>query len=402
MSARSVLIVGAGVAGLGAAWWLTRLGWRATIVERAANLRANGYMIGLSGPGYVVARTMGLMPELMRVHRRIDENLYLDRDGKPLLRMRYQEFLKGVEWITLSRAELVDVLYRAVAPEVDIRFGATVSAIRPDENGVIADLTDGTSVRADLLIGADGAHSLVRNLCFGAEEQFASHLGYRVAAFQAPDTLGLGHDFLSYAEPGRIAEFYTIAEGKLATLYAWRSPDHAAVARDDRRRTLRAAFADAHPNALRWIDELGAEEPLYFDDMTLIEMPRWSAGRVLLLGDAAHCLTLLSGQGAGMALASAAILAEELGRQDIAGALAAHEARLRPSVAKLQERSRKIAGWFIPATPRAFAIRNFIMRWMPRRMLAWYFTRSIRSEVLVATQTLRLPPAPGKANQRAA
>lgn len=393
MRERSVLIVGAGVAGLSAAWWLARGGWRVTVLERAANLRTNGYMIGLSGPGYGVARTMGLLPELERVHRRIEENLYLGRDGKPLLRMRYQDLLKGLEWITLSRAELVAVLHGALPQRVEIRFGVTVEQVHEAGDGVVATLTDGTSVDADLLIGADGIHSLVRALQFGAEETFARHLGYRVAAFQAPDTLGLGHDFLSYAEPGRITELYTLADGRLATLYAWRSPDHAPVAREERQAVLRAAFAGAHPHALRWIDALGPEEPLYFDDMTLIEMPRWSKGRVLLLGDAAHCLTLLSGQGAGMAMVSAAVLAEELARGEIGDALARHEARLRPAIRRLQDRSRKIAGWFIPATERAFAVRNAIMRWAPKPLLAWYFTRSVRSEILVAGQDLELPAA---------
>jgi 2-polyprenyl-6-methoxyphenol hydroxylase-like FAD-dependent oxidoreductase len=394
MTGRSALIVGAGVAGLSAAWWLARAGWRVTVVERAANLRTNGYMIGLSGPGYGVARTMGLLPDLQRVHRRIEENLYLGRDGKPLLRMRYQDLLKGLEWITLSRAELVAVLHRALPAQVEVRFGVTAERLLDTGDGVIATLTDGTTLTADLLIGADGVHSQVRALHFGAEETFARHLGYRVAAFRAPDTLGLGHDFLSYAEPGRITELYTLADGTLATLYAWRSPDRAPVERGERQAALRAAFADAHPNALRWIDALAPDEPLYFDDMTLIEMPRWSKGRVLLLGDAAHCLTLLSGQGAGMAMASAAVLAEELRWGEIDPALVRHEARMRPAIQRLQERSRKIAGWFIPATPRAFAIRNAIMRWAPKPMLAWYFTRSVRSEILGAGQDLRLPGAP--------
>ncbi len=381
---KSVLIAGAGVAGLAAAWWLGRLGWRVTVVEKAANLRADGYMLGLSGPGHAVLRRMGLLPALAPHNRRINENVYYGRDGKVLLRLRYHEFLKGLDWLTVARTDLVEVLHEAARALADIRFGTTVTEIGDRADGVAVALSDGSRHEVDLLIGADGIHSAIRAAAFGPEAGFATRLGYRCAAFQADDTLGLGHDFLSYAEPGRLAEFYTLEAGRLATLYVWSARDAAPFSPDQRRAVLREAFAGAHPKAVAWIDRLGPEEPLFLDDMTLIEMPRWSKGRVLLLGDAAHSLTLLSGQGAGMALTSACLLAIELARGDVDSALARHESRLRPAIERLQQRSRRMAAWFIPATPRAFAIRNRVMRWAPRWLLGWYFLRAVKAELVAA------------------
>lgn len=225
------LIVGAGAAGLSAARWLDRAGWRTTVLERAPDLRRDGYMIGLSGPGFEVARRMGILPALRAHDRRIGENVYRNRAGRQIVRLRYAELLRGFEWITLSRTELVAELLAAARPVADIRFGVTVDAIEQDGERVTARLTDGTVEAADLLIGADGVHSAVRRLCFGADAAFERPLGFRVAAFEAEDRLGLGHDFLSYSEPGRIAEFYTLAPRRLATLYIWRSPDAAAVPR---------------------------------------------------------------------------------------------------------------------------------------------------------------------------
>jgi 2-polyprenyl-6-methoxyphenol hydroxylase-like FAD-dependent oxidoreductase len=147
---------------------------------------------------------------------------------------------------------------------------------------------------------------------------------------------------------------------------------------------------------LRRLDELPDNAPLFFDDLDMIEMGCWSSGRVLLLGDSAHCLTLISGQGAGMAMTSACILVQELARGDVDTALARHEVRLWPSIERLQARSRRIAPLFIPATPGTFALRNWIMRHMPPRVLAWHFARAIRSEVLVASGGLGL-----QAGQRA-
>jgi 2-polyprenyl-6-methoxyphenol hydroxylase-like FAD-dependent oxidoreductase len=387
---RIALIVGAGVAGLSAAWWLTRIGWQVEIVERAPDLRANGYMLGLSGPGHDVAGRMGLLPALQARSRLIRENLYLGRDGQVLMRLRYHDFLNGIDWLTLARTSLVEVLHEAVREKAPIRFGTTVAQVLAGTDSAdpaaTVRLTDGSTRTADLLIGADGVHSHIRALCFGPEESFTSRLGYGVAAFQIDDRLKLGQDFLSYAEPGRLSEFYTLSEGRLATLYVWRSPQSGTVAPAERRRILKQAFAGSHPEALRPIDELPETAPLFFDDMALIEMPGWSRGRVVLLGDSAHCLTLISGQGAGMAMVSACLLAEELERSEVDGALRRHEARMRPAIARLQARSRKMAPVFIPSSERAFAFRNFILRRAPRRFLNWYFVRGIRSEILAARQ----------------
>jgi 2-polyprenyl-6-methoxyphenol hydroxylase-like FAD-dependent oxidoreductase len=114
--------------------------------------------------------------------------------------------------------------------------------------------------------------------------------------------------------------------------------------------------------------------------MTLVEMPTWSNGLVVSLGDAAHCLTLISGQGAGMSMASAAILSGKT----IAEALLQHHRRLRPSIEKLQERSRKMGALFIPATSFSFHLRNFMLRHMPSAWLGRYFLNAVRSGILAS------------------
>ncbi len=106
----------------------------------------------------------------------------------------------------------------------------------------------------------------------------------------------------------------------------------------------------------------------------MVELPKWSQGRVLLLGDSAHCLTLVSGQGAGMALASAEMLGKALlAEADLDKALVLHEQKLRPIIGRLQARSRKMAAMFIPRSAFAFHLRNFIMRNMPRARLTLFY-----------------------------
>lgn len=388
---RRVLIAGAGAAGLAAAWWLSRAGWEITLVERAPDLRTDGYMLGLSGPGYEIVRRMGLLPDLEARARHIHENLYIDRDGRELARLRYGEFFKNIKWVTLSRTDLIAVLYDAARDAADYRFGTTLTGMEQDPDGADVTLSDGSTHRFDLVIGADGMHSPMRKQLFGDAAEHYEFLGYRFAAFQVADAQGLGHDFLSYSEPGRHTEFYALNDGWMSTLYVWRSAESGFVPHEARRESLRAAFAGTHPGALAPIDALSGDGAIVFDDLTMVTLPLWSRGRCVLLGDAAHCLTLVSGQGAGVAISSAAILADELRTNNVMPALARHENRVRPVVARLQERSRRLSRWFIPATPGAYRRKNLLLKYAPRPLMSWVVRRGIQNEIIAAERDL-VPP----------
>ena len=379
------LIVGAGVAGLSAAWWLNRIGWRCIVVERAASLRAGGYMMSLSGPGYEAARRMGLLESLERIRHSGGESVYHDRHGRELLRLRHREFLKDFPYLVLQRGNLVKMLAEMTGAESEIRLSTEVAHVSSGSDVVSATLSDGSTIEADLFIGSDGVNSATRRMLIGPDADIMTPLGYRFAAYDVPDTLGPDANFLSYAAPGRISEFYKLSDGRLAALHVWSRPskDLASMSSFDE---LEQVFGDDHRN-VRDIIAAGAREqqPALIDDMMLVEAPVWSRGRMVLAGDAAHCITLISGQGAGMAMTGAAVLAEEIARhENIRDALCAYETRMRRPVAKLQERSRKIARWFVPHSAFGFHFRNFVLRNMPSRMLANYFRRSFESEVLAS------------------
>ncbi|MDQ8699228.1 FAD-dependent oxidoreductase [Hyphomicrobium sp. LHD-15] len=382
MTQRTALIVGAGVAGLAAAWWLKKVGWSAVVIERAPDLRTAGHMLGLSGPGLEVAKRMGIEPQLQAKACVINENIYRDRKGRELLRMKYREFLKELPYIALRRTDLVQALHDALPPDVDIRFGATAEKIVDHGDRVSVQLADGTELTGDLLIGADGLRSWVRREVFGSDERFFKELGYRFATYDLEDTLNLGIDFLSYTEPGHIVEYYTLRDGRIAALHAWVTSETGIVPDEARWAAIRRAARTAHPQVHEIVDAAQRGPLPLIDNLTLVDMPSWSEGRVVLLGDAAHCLTLISGQGAGMSIASAAMLAEELGSKPIDEALRRHDERLRPAIVKLQERSRKMGALFVPASSLSFHLRNFALRHMPRAWLGQYFINAIRSEIL--------------------
>jgi 2-polyprenyl-6-methoxyphenol hydroxylase-like FAD-dependent oxidoreductase len=388
MSKRTAVIIGAGVAGLSAAWWLKGIGWSPIVIERSANVRAGGYMMSLSGPGHEAARRMGILDRLEAVRRQPAETIYLDRRGRELLRLQHAHLTEAFPYIVLRRTDLLEALFDIIAQGAEFRFATQVASIEHGEQLARVVLSDGSVIDAGLVIGADGLRSRTREMLFGQDSRYVKSLGYRFAAYDVDDRMALGANFLAYASPGRISEFYSLPEGRLAVLHVWRSsPQREALAPFAE---LQHVFADEHPE-VRAMVSLGAESRAspVLDDLAIVEMDRWSSGRAVLIGDSAHCFSLISGQGAGMAMTGACILAEELARQTtVEAALTSYEARMRGPALRLQARSKNVAKWFVPKSGLGFSLRNLVLRNMPASMLRSYLRKSVQSDVLAAEGAL--------------
>lgn len=323
MSSRSAIIIGAGVAGLGLAWWLVRAGWVVAILERAPALRPGGHMLRLSGPGLEVTHKMGLYPALEAAAKDVNENVYRDRNGREVMRIKYRDVLRDLPYLALQRNSLVRVIYDTVKDNVDIRYSSHVTDISQTDHGAEVRLDTGELLSADLLVGADGFRSSIRKMVFGQDAEYFEPLGYRFAVYDIEDGMPMGADFLSYVEPGKLTDYYTLTDRQMAALHVWATPETGPVPPSDRWAVIDEVVTTSHSQVREIIahakDEANCRPVV--DDLTLVTMPNWSKGRVVLVGDAAHCLTLISGQGVGMALTSAAILAQELDRSSIEEAL---------------------------------------------------------------------------------
>ncbi|MGY4651698.1 FAD-dependent monooxygenase [Mycobacterium sp. URHB0021] len=323
MATPSVLISGAGIAGPSLAFWLTRNGYRVTIVELADGLRPGGQTVDLRGAG----------------------------------------------------GDVVDVLYQATKGSADYRFGTRVQALDQRDGGVDVTLSDGTAVSADLVVGADGPHSAVRRLAFGPEERFVKPLGGYHAWFSAPDTAGLDGWFLIYQEPGLNASMrpsHDPATAKAGLAFRSEPLTYDRRNADEQKDLLRNHFAGAGWQCDALLSAADEAGDFYFDAFVQVRMPTISQGRVTLVGDAGYCASPLSGMGTSLALVGAYVLAGELGAADsldverIRTALARTEALMRPYIDRCQDLPNGIDG-YLPKSAGEVAITAQVMKWMQRR-----------------------------------
>jgi 2-polyprenyl-6-methoxyphenol hydroxylase-like FAD-dependent oxidoreductase len=365
-------ISGAGIAGPTLAYWLLRAGHEPTLIEAAPSLRSGGYMIDFWGVGFTVAERMGLVPVIRDAGYDLQDVRYVDRHGRIVGRISAELMRRelGDRFASLPRGDLALLIYQALDKGVETLFGNTIIDVDDGDSDVRLTLADGTQRAFDLLIGADGLHSNVRSLVFGPSREFERHIGYYVAAFTARgyrprDEL----TYVSYGVPGRQISRFALSHDRTMFLFVFaaeRLPGREPESLAHRKTTLDQVFAGTGWEwaAIRRL--LEASKDVYFDRVSQVVMERWSEGRVALIGDAAACISLVGGEGTGLAMTEAYVLAGELNRH--AGnhtlAFAAYEQRLRPFVEGKQRAARSFASSFTPRTALGVWLRNQAARLM--------------------------------------
>jgi 2-polyprenyl-6-methoxyphenol hydroxylase-like FAD-dependent oxidoreductase len=366
-----IAINGAGVAGPALAYWLLHHGHEPVLIERASAPRTGGYVIDFWGAGYDMAEKMGILPSLLDLGYQVGEVRFVDADGRKSGGFPTNVFTRmtGGRFTSLQRSDLAATIYSAVEGKVETVFGDGIASIEEAADRVHVGFDHAAPRDFDLVIGADGLHSRVRSLTCGQEAGFERFLGYHVAAleltgYRPRDEL----TYVSQALAGRQVSRFSKRDDRTLFMFCYREKKPAPVPEDDagRRNVLRREFADMKWEVPAVLDAMDDVENIYFDRVSQIEMPRWTKGRAALIGDAAACVSLLAGEGCGLAMTESYVLAGEIGRagNDHAAAFARYEERMRPFLAAKQATARKFASSFVPGTDFGVAFRNWIMRLM--------------------------------------
>lgn len=183
---RTALISGAGIAGPTLAFWLRTAGFTPVLVESAPTLRSGGYVIDVWGVGYEIARRMGLKADLDRVGYHMREMRIVNDRGNRITGFgtRALSELTSGQFVTLARSDLARLLFQRITDSTEVLFGDEIVGLEEYPDCIQVKFRHASLRRFDLVIGADGLHSNVRKLAFGAENQFERPLGYIAAAFE--------------------------------------------------------------------------------------------------------------------------------------------------------------------------------------------------------------------------
>ncbi|HEY1340737.1 MAG TPA: FAD-binding domain [Bryobacteraceae bacterium] len=363
-----ILINGVGIAGPTLAYWLRRDNHEVMLVEEAQQLRNGGYIIDFWGLGYDIAEKMGLIPQIRELGYQVREVRLVDRLGGKRGGFSVDVFsrLTHGRFTSLRRSDLAAAIHQALDGQVETIFGDSVAGVETEGHRVLVTFDRAPSREVDLVIGADGLHSRLRQLAFGPEAEFEVSLGYHVAAFEV-----LGYRprddlvYISHGVPGRQVSRFSMRQDKTLFLFVFRDeylPAGSLSTEQERKAALARAFGDVGWECPQILAAMETVSGIYFDRVSQIRMDRWFSGRTALIGDAAACVSLLAGEGTGLAMAEAYVLAGELRvcRGDHSAALARYQERMAPLLERKQRAAAKFASSFAPETTLGITVRNLV------------------------------------------
>ncbi|MCV7258416.1 FAD-dependent monooxygenase [Mycobacterium shimoidei] len=353
-----VLISGASIAGPVLAYWLARYRFDVTVVERAPALRkTGGHAVDLFRPAMEITSRMGVLP---RVEDRATgtNRLAIYRKGadRPI-RVDLTKVYSAASdrHVEIMRDDLSEIYYDAGRNDVEYLFGDSITAISPDGDVTFEHAAPRTF---DVVVGADGLHSNVRQLVFGDDAGVTSYLGGHLAVMSMPKTAAPEGEMAGYGEIGRIAAIYSARHlDDARAVFLFHSPQLEYHHRDVpcQKDLLRDAFAKMNPRVDGWLEQLDTTPAFYFDSITQLLLDRWSRGRVTLVGDAGYCPGPAVGGSTSLAVIGAYILASELARADgdHVEAFAAYEHQMREPVRRSRAFARRAAKTVVPGSRAA-------------------------------------------------
>jgi 2-polyprenyl-6-methoxyphenol hydroxylase-like FAD-dependent oxidoreductase len=377
MNNKNILISGAGIAGVSLAFWLKRFGFKPTIIEISPKLREGGYAIDFMGAGFDVAEKMGIISDLEKADLNISNIAFVDKDNIEKSSMDYQKVKKILKnrAFTILRSDLAKVIYNSLDKETEIIFGDSIKHIEQNEEKVSVMFKTGLTRSFDLLVGADGLHSIVRNLIFGEESQFEKYYGYYTSSFTMNNYSNEGRAFSMFNVPNKQVAVYTISKEKVASFFIFTAPEKLNYEHHDiekQKQILKNEFMNAGWKCPELLSKIDTTSDFYFDSISQIQIEKWSKGRVSLVGDACYCPSLLSGKGSTLAMVGAYILAGELklANGNYKTAYEEYEKLLKPFMEKKQKSAQAFAKSFVPKSNFGIWLRNQVFKLMSISLIA--------------------------------
>ncbi|HTM23618.1 MAG TPA: FAD-dependent monooxygenase [Vicinamibacterales bacterium] len=373
--ARVALIVGAGIGGLAAGIALRRGGWGVRVFERAANPRELGFALGLAPNALMALREIGLGDAALRQGARVRTFELRRADGSALKRIRFSEH--AAMSVVMLRTTLHGALLDSVGTDA-LRLGREATGATSSGDGAELEFADGTTVRGDVVIGADGVGSAIRRRLH-PEEPSPSPSGYyalRGVAHDAAHNLG-DVDTAVYLGDGVEAG---LAKASASAVYWYVSlVDEYVEGGRDPRAILRRCTRGLDERFCAVADATSAEDLRLDRLFTRAPIDRWGEGRITLLGDAAHPVLPHTAQGAALALEDAVALGLALGRgQEPSHRLRVYERVRSRRTARTIAIGPRIAAMSTTRSALRIRAREAAIRLLPGSLLSSFLTLHAR------------------------
>jgi 2-polyprenyl-6-methoxyphenol hydroxylase-like FAD-dependent oxidoreductase len=375
----NILISGAGIAGLTLAKRLLMEGYQPTIIEKATAFRSVGSMVELNQDAIAGLKKMGLIDEIQKRNVQLAKRQFLDEKGNLLYELSLKT-TKGTELerVLIHRFTWHEILYHSVRKHMPIQFGTNIQSLSEDKTGVQVTLQNGTQQHFDLVIGADGVHSQTRKILLGDQYEHHEDIGYMVFTLKNPTTkhmpahLELGVNYATYL-PGFYLQF-GYDENYAAGLFMYQKDRNLKLSGEQKK-----TYLLQHCKSIEWgIDQVIEQiDPAYIyeDTMTTINLPKWSKGRTVWVGDAAHAMTFMLGTGGGKAMLGADRLVDALVHSsDYQEAFSNYESLHRFGIERLQQKSIETAKYTISDNLEEFKQKKLLLQHAPDQLLQKYLS----------------------------
>jgi 2-polyprenyl-6-methoxyphenol hydroxylase-like FAD-dependent oxidoreductase len=291
---------------------------------------------------------MSILDEVREHETKMRGTTLLDGTGAETGRLPAETFAGDLEML---KRELTRILHQRTADDVEYVFDDSIASLAQHESGVQIEFERGAARDFDLVIGADGVYSKVRQLAFVPHAAALRHLGMSGAGFTTDNYLSLDHSGLLQSGKGTAIYLFSAGDADRLTVslsFATKSAELDQRVRDEQEDAVRAAFAGHGWEAPRLLDKMAQASDFHFGSTCQVELDCWSRGRIALVGDAGYCAAPTSGMGTSQALIGARVLARRLAASggDHRAGFVAYERELRPYVSENHAAGREAAKMF--------------------------------------------------------